>query len=275
MKHFWIIAVFAIMVVSCGSEKNDNKIEKSDDTNDNTKNEMPATAEKMQPDLAKKTDLSSDDQTEEIINQHFKARGQDRLSEVKILGTKGSFTQGQYKSDFFSFISRPGKYYFEGTFGDKKFVQVFDGEHGWAIKPWIPDSVTAIGGMQLAAMKEQANMDGQLHNWKSKYLAVNYIGEGNVRGKPAYILNVKRTDGNEVKYFIGKTSFLVLKTESTANYNGQNVTTESFMLDHKKIDGIFFPFRYETVANGSIISEINVKEITIDPEIDKSIFKKP
>jgi len=138
--------------------------------------------------------------------------------------------------------------------------QVFDGEKGY---------VSAQGQRQDFGEDEiEAN---KLNSYPIPELYLDnpkLIGAEMVNGKPAYVLEV--SEGN--KWYYDQENGLKVKTEITAEVQGQQFTQSTYFSNYKEIEGIKMPYTTTLDIAGQEI-ELNVSEYKINEEIDEEIFK--
>ena len=56
---------------------------------------------------------------------------------------------------------------------------------------------------------------------------------------------------------------------------GTEVESESLLSNYQMIDGMAFPFRISTAANGQTMVEIEMDNVEFDKELENAFFEKP
>ncbi|MGC9354651.1 MAG: LolA family protein [Mariniphaga sp.] len=211
---------------------------------------------------------------DEILDKHFKTIGQEKLLEKQTYSVKATIQQMGMELPMVMKMKRPNKFRTEMEMQGQKMVQAYDGEKGWMIAPWISSEPQDLSGPELDQAMEQANIDGELYNYKDKGATATMLGKVNVDGTPMF--NIKLTDknGNVKNYFIDAESYLVKKVKAKVNAQGQEVEMEQNMSDYKNIDGILMPMKIEAkmpMGNANIIFE----SIVFGENFEDSIFERP
>ncbi len=218
-------------------------------------------------------DLSLD----EILNNYYEIMGLDKLAKVKGIEIKGkSFNQGM-EYDFTMISVPPGRYRLEVPIQGQTMVQVYDQGEAWVIAPWTgtlaPKDIT---GDQLKQMEKQADITGELYNWKEKGSKVELLGKEDMEGSDVYKIKLTDKNGDETIYYIDAENFVILKTENTITMRGEPVKTESSISDYKPVEeGIIMAYSHTDSYNGQVVNTLTIDTVILNPEVDLSIFEKP
>ena len=218
-------------------------------------------------------DLSLD----EILNNYYEIMGLDKLAKVKGIEIKGkSFNQGM-EYDFTMISVPPGRYRLEVPIQGQTMVQVYDQGEAWVIAPWTgtlaPKDIT---GDQLKQMEKQADITGELYNWKEKGSTVELLGKEDMEGSDVYKIKLTDKNGDETIYYIDAENFVILKTENTITMRGEPVKTESSISDYKPVEeGIIMAYSHTDSYNGQVVNTLTIDTVILNPEVDLSIFEKP
>ena len=211
---------------------------------------------------------------DDILKEHFKAVGQDKLIAAQSFSVKAKLSQMGMEMPMEMKIKKSGKFLITVSMQGEKMVQAYDGEKGWMIAPWISAEPVELSGEQLKQAQDQANMEGELYNYETKGNTAQLIGKVNIDGKDAYRIKLTSSDGKSKDYFIDAQSYYIAKVKAQVSAQGQTVDVEQIMSDFKTIDGITMPMKIETkspMGTGTILME----EIKFNENFDDSIFKQP
>lgn len=211
---------------------------------------------------------------DDVLAKHFETVGQEKLLEKQTYSVKATIQQMGMELPMVMKMKRPNKFRMEMEMQGQKMIQAYDGEKGWMIAPWISQEPQDLSGAELDQAMEQANIDGELYNYKEKGTTATLLGKVNVDGSPMF--NIKLTDkkGNVKNYFIDAESYLVKRVKAKVNTQGQEVEVEQNMSDYKNIDGILMPMKIESkmpMGTANILFE----SIVFGENFDDSIFAKP
>ena len=105
--------------------------------------------------------------------------------------------------------------------------------------------------------------------------AVQYLGEEDVNGKMADAVLVSDTPAGSIKLFIDQeTKYIVKKAFQALGQQGDPVQREEFPGDHRDISGVKIAFSVVSIDNGEKAAEVTLSEVTINAEVDESIFEQ-
>lgn len=141
------------------------------------------------------------------------------------------------------------------------------GESGWQINPAVYGNQTAVAlkaGMVKAIKAQGDVIFSPLMDWKN--YKITLVGSEKVNDEEAYKLNVTVKENTEMTVFIGKTSFMILRTVSPGN--------EANYLDYINVNGFMLPSTVEMVARSGKMT-ITDRKFEINAIIDEGIFKMP
>lgn len=210
----------------------------------------------------------------EVLEKHFKAVGQEKLADVQTFFVKAKVSQMGMEMPMEMKIKKPDLFIMTIDMQGQKMIQAFDGEKGWMIAPWVSPDPQPLEGDQLAQVRQQMNMEGELYNYEKKGSTAELMGKVNVDGKDTYRIKLTTSDGNSKDYFIDAQTFYISKVKAKVSAQGQTVDVEQVMSDNKNIEGVVMPMKIETkspMGTGTIIME----EIKINEKFDDAIFKQP
>jgi outer membrane lipoprotein-sorting protein len=219
--------------------------------------------------------LKSQDLTE-VLNSHFKAIGQEKLTTINSMKTSGKTIAQGMELDFDIFTQRPEKFRLEVDIQGAKMIQAYDGEKGWFVAPWTGSlDPIEISGVQLKSIKQQANMDGMLYNYAEKGYTAELLGKEDMEGTEVFKIKQTDKDGDVYYYFIDAENFVLLKSSSKVKMGESEVESETFYSNYKEFEGMMIAYSFESKTNGQTVSQINISSIELNPQIDATIFTMP
>ena len=212
----------------------------------------------------------------EVLNSHFKTIGQERLSKIKTTKSTGkSIAQGM-ELDFVIVASRPEKFRLEVDIQGAKMIQAFDGEKGWLVAPWTGSlDPIEITGVQLKSIRQQADMDGMLYNYKEKGFETELVGKEDMEGTEVFKIKQTDKDGDIYYQYIDAENYVLLKTTSKIKMGESVVENETFYSNYKEVDGMIMAFSFESKTNGQTVSQINITNTEFNVDVDPAIFTMP
>jgi len=211
---------------------------------------------------------------EQILERYFLAGKFEKLQKVQTIILTGSIVQ-QDLMPVKIVRQRPDKYYMEFDVADMTAYQVYDGQKAWITAPWSGNNAPQVLPPERSVdLKNKADMDGVLYNWKEKGHQAEFTGTDSVEGSPAYKIRVTRRDGGIETLLIGQKDFMLLKRYYKRMAGGKEILVESWFRDYRPVEGIPFAFTVET-NNGGRVNELQFETIELNKPIDPKIFSIP
>jgi len=216
---------------------------------------------------------------DELIEKNIQAKGgREKIQAIKTLRMTGKMAMGQgMEAPITMEIARPDKMRTEFVFQGMTGVQTYDGKDGWALMPFMGKTTAEpISGKQLEALKEQADFDGLLMDYKAKGHQVELVGKEDLEGTPTWKLKVIKKNGDIGYYWLDAESFLEIKASGKTNVNGQEIQGETWFGDYKETGGVIFAHSVENKAIGMPGSmTITIDKIEVNPDLSGDRFSKP
>ena len=216
---------------------------------------------------------------DELIEKNVKARGgMDKLKAVQSMKITGKMKMGPMEAPIVITKKRPDNFRAEFTIQGMTGVQAYDGTTGWMVMPFMgkkdPEQLSAD---MLKEVKDEADFDGSMVDYKAKGNKVELVGKEDVQGTPAYKLHVTTKDGNESNVYLDAESFLEIKSDAKRKVQGQEMETETIIGDYKETGGLLFPMSIESHAKGREGAQsITIEKIELNPAaVDTALFKMP
>ena len=211
---------------------------------------------------------------EQILEKYYRAGNFDKLRQVNSIIMTGSIVQQDLMPVKITRV-RPDKYLMEFDVADMTAYQVYDGQIAWMTAPWTGNAAPQLlPADRITDLKNRADMEGILFNWKEKGHTLELAGKDTVDGIPAYKIKVTRKDGGIEYHSIDVTGFMLLKRLSFRKAGGKEVTVENYYRQYRKVDGIPFAFAIET-NNGGRVNEIQFESVVLNQQVDLKIFMMP
>ncbi len=185
---------------------------------------------------------------------------------------------GQVQLPFRLELKRPQFSRLEIDFAGKTAVQVFNGEQGWKLRPYLNrDDVEPFTAEEVKASKGLSDMEGPLVDSAAKGTAVAVEGMEAVDGHDAYRLKLTAKDGRVQHVWVDAQSFLDVKLEGIPRVmDGKQRNVYIYQHDFRSVQGVMVPYQYETaVDSGTQRHKMTVQTVLVNPPLDASRFNKP
>lgn len=186
-------------------------------------------------------------------------------------------------------LARPRKMRFELQFNGKTAIQVYDGVHGWKLRPFLNRlQVEPYTPEELKIASTQADLDGPLVDYAAKGTRIELVGQEKVEGRDTYKIKLIKKSGQRIHVWIDAQTFLETKIEGQPRrLDGKDHKVEIYFRDYRPVKGLQIPFTLETkvlpvrVASGGFLEppippeKIVVKTVEINPKLQAALFTKP
>jgi len=216
-------------------------------------------------------------EVDDIIAKNIEAIG--GIKKIKSVNTMQMFGKSHVQSLEFPFTMtqmRPNKMRIETTIQGQTMIQALDSETGWYINPMSGSTEPQeMSELVVKQFKLQADMDGFLVDYQDKSYTVKLIGEEDVEGTPTYQLTVTDTADLHVDIYLDVEYFLDIKWTIKGEREGNTFEMDLYFSDYKEVDGMLMAHAMETKSGGQVVSQITFDSISVNPEIDSTIFKMP
>jgi hypothetical protein len=219
---------------------------------------------------------------EQIVERNIAARGGlAAWHAVRSLAIDGRMDIGgraNMEVPFRSEMKRPRKQRFELDFQGRKALQVYDGAHGWKVRPYLgrddPEPYSPLEEQQAA---ETPELDGPLVDYKAKGTKVALEGIEAVEGHDAYKLKLTFKNKSVRHDWIDAKSFLEVKMEGAPRRLDRRLhDVQIYYRDYRPVNGLMIPYVLETTVQGvKDTHKMTVEKVEINPKIDDTAFLKP
>jgi hypothetical protein len=211
---------------------------------------------------------------DQVLDHFYKAGNFEKLRQVNSIIMTGSIVQQDLMPVKIIRV-RPDKYMMEFDVADMTAYQAYDGQTAWMTAPWTGNATAQVMPPErLKDLKNRADMDGPLVNWKDKGHILELAGKDTLEGVLVYKIKIIRNDGGIEYNFIDNAGFMLQKRTSYRMAGGKEVTVENYFRDYRKVDGIPFAFTLET-NNAGRVNEIQFESVELNKPIDLKIFTMP
>lgn len=203
-----------------------------------------------------------------IVEEHFVAINQQKLSTITSLRIMGSFWQNGLALGLKIHKVRPDKWRQEIRLNTQKQIVVAKGATGWEINQFAgisePQDYTPEKLKELAG---NITIDSKLWFHYQNKAAFKQLENETINGQSAYKLEVKDALGKITHFWLDKTTKYILQSK---NLDTEQVTTFE---DYQKVEGILFPKTTKIVLPQVKIAFV-FDTIQLNIPIDDALFSK-
>ena len=214
---------------------------------------------------------------DDIIAKNIKAKGGlEKLKSMQTMQMTGKATLQGMDVSMKIYSKRPNMTRQEVTLQDKTIVSAYDGTTAWWVNPLAGvDTPQELTGPQADSLKDQADFDGALTDYKTKGTTVELVGTEDVEGRKAYHLKVTKKSGQVQQYYLDAESGIDLRVVTTLEQGGQQLSLASDLSNYQDINGIMIPFAMKQSMNGQPMLQMTVEKVEFNVPIDDALFKMP
>jgi hypothetical protein len=175
-------------------------------------------------------------------------------------------------------MQRPRKSRLEIDFAGKTAVQVFDGENGWKLRPYLNrNDAEPFTADEAKAEAVKADLEGPLLDYAAKGTRVSLDGVELVGEHNAYKLKLTLKNGDVQHIWIDAQTFLDVKVEGIQRRMDNKMRNVwIYQRDFRPVQGLVVPFVYETAIEGNPRTHsMTVDTVAVNRTLDEQRFSKP
>jgi hypothetical protein len=185
-------------------------------------------------------------------------------------------------------MKRPRKMRLEVQFHGQTAVQVYDGAHGWKLRPFLNrHEFEPFSEEELKIASNQEELDGPLVDYAAKGTHVELDGTEKVEGRDTYKIKVTEKTGHTFHVWVDAKTFLEAKIEGQPRrLDGTEHPVEVYYRDYRTVDGLQIPFVLETrvlrVGKNALgirdtlvpPERIVIEKVVVNPKVEEQLFSK-
>jgi hypothetical protein len=175
-------------------------------------------------------------------------------------------------------MKRPRKSRLEIDFAGKTAVQVYDGQQGWKLRPFLNrDDVEPFTAEEAKSEEAKADLEPPLMDYAAKGTRVALDGVEQVDAHKAYKLKLTLKNGDVQHVWIDAQSFLDVKVEGQPRrMDGKMRTVWISQRDFRSVQGLMVPYLYETANEGNPRTHrMVIESVAVNRTLDDARFAKP
>jgi outer membrane lipoprotein-sorting protein len=218
----------------------------------------------------------------EIVERNAAARGGlTAWRAVNTLTLSGQMEAGGKKNTELPFVmkmKRPHKTRLELNFADQTALQVYDGEQGWKLRPFLGrDEVEPFTAAEAKTAASWVDLDGLLIDHAKKGTQVELLGTEMIENRNTYKLKLTLKSGEERNLWVDAKNFLEVKVDGEPRkMDGKLRKVAIYYRDYKAEKGLMVPRVLETVVEGVAPNhKMTISKVEISQPIDDGQFAKP
>jgi outer membrane lipoprotein-sorting protein len=215
---------------------------------------------------------------DEIIARNIQARGGlEKLRSLQTLRQTAKYTQGNLQATVVLENKRPNCFREEFMLQGLTDVTAYDGKSGWHINPFSGrKDPELLSEDDLKGVIEDADIEGQLVDYKQKGHRADLVGHDAVEGTDCYKVKLTLKNGDVRYYYLDADSFLELKIETQRVVRGAVQYRDTLFGDYEEVSGMYFPFALDTGEKGDPNrAKLTVEKVEVNIPLADSLFSPP
>jgi outer membrane lipoprotein-sorting protein len=154
-------------------------------------------------------------------------------------------------------------------------VQAFDGQRAWAINPMAGDQASELPAAATESMRDQADFDGPLADYKAKGNTIEIVGIEDVSGVKAHHLKITKKNGKVQHLYIDVARGVEVKSVSEIDMGAGMMRVETELSDYRTVDGFLVPFAIRVTGGPTGSVSMTVDKVEFNVPVDDSTFRMP
>lgn len=175
-------------------------------------------------------------------------------------------------------MKRPRKSRLEIDFAGKTAVQVYDGQNGWKLRPYLNrDDAEPFTAEETKSEEAKADLEPPLVDYAAKGSQVALEAMEQVDGRNAYKVKLTLKNGDVQHIWIDAQSYLDVKVEGLPRrMDGKMRSVWIYQRDFRAVQGVMVPYLYETTNEGNPRAHrMVIESVAVNRTLDDARFTKP
>ncbi len=208
---------------------------------------------------------------DEVVAKNIAAKGGEaKLRAVQTLRQTGTISLQGQTAQLTTVAKRPNLSRQEISIMGTTITMVFDGAKAFMLNPMVGPDPMEMPAEQVEMIKDQADIDGPLMDYKAKGSTIELVGVEDAGGRKAFHLRVTRKGLPPTELFIDSQNYLDVKAVTSIPGTG---TMEVAFSDYRSVDGMMVPFSVKSSAAGMTISELKLDSVAFNIPLPADAFK--
>src|SRR5438067_5945915 len=210
---------------------------------------------------------------DEIIAKNIQARGGlNKLTGIKTIRYTYATEEDGKPVRLVELHKRPDKLRRNISSGKNSVILAYDGQTAWQYFSSQGKSPSPAPSDFAQELKEEADIDGSLVNYKEKGSTVQLEGKEKLNGKDVYNLKLTLKEGQTRNIYIDARNFLEVKETGSFQNGGKKVDFVILSKDYRPIQGIMFPFVIDQKSGDEENQITRLQKVELNVPIADSVF---
>lgn len=148
-------------------------------------------------------------------------------------------------------------------------IRIIEGEQAW--RGESPGGMVPVNGPLLGAMVLQASRTC-LPMVLDAFRDAATVEEA---GAEYDVVSLDVSEGMRLRVYLSSETHLALRSESLLDMGQMTMAFASDYADYQRVDGVLFPFREETFAQGVHTASVRLENMEVNPQGDRALLPVP
>lgn len=211
---------------------------------------------------------------DDVIAKNLEAKGGlERMRAVRSIKQTSHVTvAGMGDMTITLYGKRPNLTRQEVAMAGKTSIGAFDGQVAWMVDPIRGMATpTTLSGPSADAIKQQADFDGPLVDYKDKGYTIELVGTEGTGDRKAHHLKLTGRDGHVQHCYVDVATGLETRTVVETPMG----SFETELSDYRDVGGIKFAFTVRSLAGGVEQATQHVDKVELNVALDDAFFRMP
>jgi hypothetical protein len=216
---------------------------------------------------------------DELVNKHTAALGGgEKIRAIQAIKAIGRLiNRGGVEFPLTICLKRPGLMRIDLNVHGKSIIRAFDGSETWAINPLTGSEEPKKGDeseLQRARETVDEMFTGDLFDYKAKGSKLEFAGNEEAHGRPAYKLKLVNRYGTVKYIYLDAETFLEIKTMTVRSHAGPEKGPEEYSSDYRPVAGVMIAYSSELQKDGETM-KIVFDKVEANLAMEETQFKFP
>jgi len=213
---------------------------------------------------------------DDLVARNIKARGgMGRLAAINTLRATYSTEEDGKPVRLVELQKRPNKLRRNISIEKNTVIFAYDGVTAWQFFSSQKKNPSPSPSDLALELKEEADIDGPLVNYKEKGSTIELAGTEKLNGRDVYNLKITLKEGQVRNIYLDARTFLEVKETGSFKEGGKKVDFVTLFRNYRPVQGVLFPFVTEQKLGDEETQNAYLKKIQINLPIADSVFTMP
>jgi outer membrane lipoprotein-sorting protein len=210
---------------------------------------------------------------DEIVGKNINARGgMAKITAIKTLRATYASEEDGKPVRLVELHKRPDKLRRNISTGGNTIVFAYDGTTAWQFFSSQKKGASSAPPDLALELKEEADMDGPLVNYKEKEIALELVGKEKLNERDVYNLKMTLKEGQVRNIYLDARTFLEVKETGSFQEHGKKIGFVTLFKNYRPVQGVLFPYIVEQTTGDEEAQVTRLQKLEVNVPIADSVF---